>query len=94
MFILLTTLFSADMLGEVHIINSEGVLINSFDAGEVPGAIAFDIRTIQSVVGINNDKTVVIGEYDMLGKVWSTGNRGMKVQMLSNGDVRKIYVAQ
>jgi len=89
-----STLFSADMLGEVHIINSEGVLINSFDAGEVPGAIAFDIRTIQSVVGINNDEAVVIGEYDMLGKVWSTGNRGMKVQMLSNGDVRKIYVAQ
>lgn len=89
-----TTLFSADMLGEIHVINSEGVMVSSFEAGEVPGGIAFDIRTIQSVEGVGEEEVVVLGEYDLLGKVWSKGNRGLKIQMLSNGEVRKIYVAQ
>ena len=37
------TSFSADAAGVVQILNSEGALVSSFEAGNVPGVIAFDI---------------------------------------------------
>ena len=35
-----------------------------------------------------------IGEFDVMGRVWSKGNKGFKIERLSNGKVNKIYIAR
>ncbi len=89
------TNFSADELGEVHIINSDGQLLGSFEAGEVPGSIAFDIRSVESVFDLAQmENSKIIGEFDLLGRPWVEGNRGVKVTKMSDGSVVKVYEAR
>ena len=89
------TNFSADELGEVHIINSEGQLLGSFEAGEVPGSIAFDIRSVESVFDLDQmENSKIIGEFDLLGRPWVEGNRGVKIIRFENGSIVKIYEAR
>jgi len=80
---------------EVQIIDASGSLLTTFEAGTIPGGIAFDIRSVVSVdqlEGLNNGK--VVGEFDVMGRVWSKGNRGLKIERFSNGKTRAIYIAE
>jgi len=78
---------------EVQIISASGEFVSSFDAGTVPGGIAFDVR---SVNGFECDELVnpghVLGEFDVRGRVWSTGERGLKLEQYSNGKTVKTIV--
>ena len=85
------TSFSADAVGVVQILNSEGALISSFEAGNVPGGIAFDIRSVESVGGIVVTEATIVGEFDLVGKPWMQGSRGVKVTRYSNGKVVKTF---
>ena len=85
------TSFSADAVGVVQILNSEGALISSFEAGNVPGGIAFDIRSVDSVGGIVGAEATIVGEFDLVGKPWMQGSRGVKVTRYSNGKVVKTF---
>ena len=85
------TSFSADAVGVVQILNSEGALISSFEAGNVPGGIAFDIRSVESVGGIVGTEATIVGEFDLVGKPWMQGSRGVKVTRYSNGKVVKTF---
>jgi len=80
---------------EVQILDVEGALISSFQAGAVPGGMAFDVRT---VVGITNldmfEGSRVVGEYDLMGRVWAQGNKGVKIETMSDQTTRVIYVAE
>lgn len=81
--------------GEVQILDAEGDVVSAFVAGSIPGAIAFDYREIVSVCGPEVEvEGQVVGEFDAMGKVWSKGNRGFKIERLSNGRVNKTYVAR
>lgn len=89
------TNFSADEQGEVHIINSEGQMIGSFEAEEVPGSIAFDIRSVESVGDVDQTlNSQIVGEFDLLGRPWQKGSRGVKVRKMSDGSVVKTYEAR
>ena len=82
-------------MGEVAILDASGLLISSFEAGTIPGGIAFDIRTVVSVDQLEmTDNGRAVGEYDVMGRVWSEGNRGLKIERFSNGTTRAIYVAE
>ncbi len=82
-------------MGEVVILDASGLLISSFEAGTIPGGIAFDIRTVVSVDQLEmTDNGRAVGEYDVMGRVWSEGNRGLKIERFSNGTTRAIYVAE
>lgn len=85
------TSFSADAVGVVQILNSDGALISSFEAGNVPGGIAFDIRSVESVGGIVVTEATIVGEFDLVGKPWMQGSRGVKVTRYSNGKVVKTF---
>ena len=85
------TSFSADAVGVVQILNSEGALVSSFEAGNVPGGIAFDIRSVESVGGIVGTEATIVGEFDLVGKPWMQGSRGVKVTRYSNGKVVKTF---
>jgi len=78
---------------EVQIISASGEYVSSFVAGTVPGGIAFDVR---SVNGFECEELVnprhVLGEFDVRGKVWSIGDRGMKLEKYSNGKTVKTIV--
>lgn len=78
---------------EVQIISASGEYVSSFDAGTVPGGIAFDVR---SVNGFECDELVnpghVLGEFDVRGRVWSTGERGLKLEKYSNGKTVKTII--
>ena len=80
---------------EVQILDDDGTLISSFQAGTIPGAMAFDVR---SVVGINDfnliEESQIIGEYDLMGRVWSNGNKGFKIEIRSDGANRVVYEAE
>jgi hypothetical protein len=81
--------------GAVHILDSEGSFIESFVTQSIPGGIAFDVRTTNSVCGpVHGAELKVVGEFDAMGRVWSQGNRGFKIERLSNGKVNKTYVAR
>ena len=81
--------------GEVHILDSEGNFIESFTTASVPGGVAFDVREISSVGGLEMDlEGQVVGEFDLMGRVWSKGNKGFKIERLSNGKINKIYIAR
>ena len=81
--------------GEVHILDSEGNFIESFTTASVPGGVAFDVREISSVSGVEMDlEGQVIGEFDAMGRLWSKGNKGFKIERLSNGKVNKVYIAR
>jgi hypothetical protein len=80
---------------EVHVLNSDGDFISSFETGSVPGGIAFDIRSVDSVNDMVTDgQSVVVGAYDVMGRVWSQGNRGIKIERLENGTITKSWVVQ
>lgn len=80
---------------EVQILNSTGTLLTSFDAGTVPGGIAFDIRTVVGVDQVEmTNRGDVVGEFDLMGRVWSKGNKGLKIERFSNGTTRAIYVSE
>jgi hypothetical protein len=82
-------------LHEVHILDAIGVFISSFEAGSVPGGIAFDIRSIDSVGDLPTvGQSQVVGEYDVMGRVWSQGNRGIKIERQANGTIVKRFVVQ
>ena len=78
---------------EVQILNASGEFISSFEAGTVPGGIAFDVR---NVIGFEcpeiSTEVNVVGEFDVLGRVWSKGGRGLKLEKLSNGKTVKTIV--
>ena len=78
---------------EVQILNASGEFISSFEAGTVPGGIAFDVR---NVIGFEcpeiSTEVNVVGEFDVLGRVWSKGERGLKLEKLSNGKTVKTIV--
>ena len=76
------TSFSADAVGVVQILNSEGCA--SFEAGNVPGGIAFDIRSVESVGGIVGTEATIVGEFDLVGKPWMQGSREVKVTRYSS----------
>lgn len=80
---------------EVQILDAFGTLISSFQAGAIPGGIAFDVR---SVVGISDlevvDGSFLVGEYDLMGRIWSPGSRGVKLETRSDGTTRAIYIAE
>ena len=81
--------------GEIHIINSEGQIIGSFTAEEVPGSIAFDIRSVESVGDVDPTlNSQIIGEFDLLGRPWQEGSRGVKVRKMADGSVIKTYEAR
>jgi hypothetical protein len=78
---------------EVQILNASGAFVSSFDAGTVPGGIAFDVR---NVIGFECDEISnpghVVGEFDVRGRVWSRGERGLKLEQYSNGKTVKTIV--
>ncbi len=80
---------------EVQILDVAGTLISSFQAGAIPGGMAFDVRT---VVGITHfdlfEGSRVVGEYDLMGRVWANGNKGVKIETMSNQTTRVSYVAE
>ena len=88
------TNFAAETSGIVHILNGAGELVNTFEAGEVPGGIAFDVRLIQSVDEFGLDQNTIIGEYDLMGREWIEGSRGIKLAKMSDGSVVKSYEAR
>ena len=81
--------------GAVHILDAEGNLVSTFDTGSIPGGMAFDQREIVSVcrpeIELQNQ---VVGEFDAMGRLWSKGNKGFKIERMSNGKVVKTYVAR
>jgi hypothetical protein len=82
---------------EVQILDLNGNLIASFDAGVVPGGIAFDVRTVISVDELVDDLRVenyITGQFDVMGRVWSERSRGMKIERLQSGELRKTWVVQ
>jgi len=78
---------------EVQIISASGEFVSSFEAGTVPGSIAFDVR---NVIGFDCDELAnpghVVGEFDVRGRVWSRGERGLKLEQYSNGKTVKTIV--
>ncbi|PCJ80441.1 MAG: hypothetical protein COA49_08180 [Bacteroidetes bacterium] len=81
--------------GEVQIIDDLGTLITSFETGTIPGGIAFDIRTVLSIDQLEvSNNGELIGEFDVMGRVWSKGNRGVKIERFSNGNTRARYIAE
>ena len=80
---------------EVQILDVAGTLISSFQAGAIPGGMAFDVRT---VVGINHldmfEGSRVVGEYDLMGRVWAKGNKGVKIETMSDQTTRVSYIAE
>jgi len=80
---------------EVQILDLNGNFLASFAAGVVPGGIAFDVRSVISVGEISlPGETFVVGEFDVMGRVWSERSRGMKIERLKSGELRKSWVVQ
>jgi len=82
---------------EVQILDVNGNFLSSFDAGVVPGGIAFDVREVVSVGYVINEDGLdrsVIGEFDLMGRVWSERSIGMKIERLESGELRKTWVVQ
>ena len=78
---------------EVQILNESGEHISSFEAGIVPGGIAFDVRNVMEIDCPEISTEVnVDGEFDILGRIWSKGGRGLKLEKLSNGKTVKSIV--
>jgi DNA-binding beta-propeller fold protein YncE len=89
------TVTNFDNEGEVQILNSEGTLISTFQAGSIPGGIAFDVRTVVGVVDLEmGGENMVVGEFDLMGRVWAKGNIGVKLEKMSDGTTIVIYVAE
>lgn len=81
--------------GAVHILDAEGNLVSTFETGSIPGGIAFDQREIVSVCRPEIEtNTQVVGEFDAMGRLWSKGNKGFKIERMSNGNVVKTYVTR
>jgi hypothetical protein len=78
---------------EVQILNASGEYISSFEAGIVPGGIAFDVRNVTGIECPEISTEVnVVGGFDVIGRVWSKGGRGLKLEKLSNGETVKTIV--
>jgi DNA-binding beta-propeller fold protein YncE len=89
------TVTNFDNEGEVQILNSEGTLISTFQAGSIPGGIAFDVRTVVGIVDLEmGGENMVVGEFDLMGRVWAKGNIGVKLEKMSDGTTIVIYVAE
>ena len=76
-------------------LDNGGILLSSFQAETIAGAMAFDVRT---VVGVNDfnlfDMSQLVGEYDLMGRIWSNGNKGVKTERMSDGTNRVVYIAE
>jgi hypothetical protein len=80
---------------EVQILDVGGTLISSFQAGSIPGGMAFDVRTVVGMTDLDMFAgSRVVGEYDLMGRVWAKGNKGVKIETMSDQTTRVIYVAE
>jgi len=80
---------------EVQILDVAGTLISSFQAGAIPGGMAFDVRTVVGITHLDMfEGSRVVGEYDLMGRVWAKGNKGVKIETMSDQTTRVSYVAE
>jgi hypothetical protein len=80
---------------EVQILDVDGTLISSFQAGAIPGGMAFDVRTVVGITHLDMfEVSRVVGEYDLMGRVWAKGNKGVKIETMSDQTTRVSYVAE
>jgi len=80
---------------EVQILDVSGNLISSFQAGAIPGGMAFDVRTVVGMTDLDMfEGSRVVGEYDLMGRVWAQGNKGLKIETMSDQTTRVSYVAE
>jgi hypothetical protein len=80
---------------EVQILDVSGNLISSFQAGAIPGGMAFDVRTVVGMTDLDMfEGSRVVGEYDLMGRVWAQGNKGVKIETMSDQTTRVSYVAE
>ena len=80
---------------EVQILDIEGTLISTFQAGAIPGGMAFDVRTVVGMTDLDMfEGSRVVGEYDLMGRVWTQGNTGLKIETMSDQTTRVRYVAE
>ena len=80
--------------GEVQILDVTGTLISSFQAGSIPGGMAFDVRTVVGMTHLDMSEGRVVGEFDLMGRVWAQGNKGIKIETMSDQTTRVSYVAE
>ena len=81
--------------GEVQILDVTGTLISSFQAGSIPGGMAFDVRTVVGMTHLDMfEGSRVVGEFDLMGRVWAQGNKGIKIETMSDQTTRVSYVAE
>ena len=80
---------------EVQILDVTGTLISSFQAGAIPGGMAFDVRTVVGMTHLDMfEGSRVVGEFDLMGRVWAQGNKGIKIETMSDQTTRVSYVAE
>ena len=80
---------------EVQILDVAGTLISSFQAGAIPSGMAFDVRTVVGITHLDMfEVSRVVGEFDLMGRVWANGNKGVKIETMSDQTTRVSYVAE